>query len=312
MKKTKYIIILLLLLSLKMNAEQQYKPCLDDNFVKWSILVEVYDWPYYSEEIIAYGDTVINEIAYKNIFNSYFSDFEETNVLWKNYIPDLSGLDSDLHIRESDDASKLYILNSFSGEEYLISDLNLEVGDEFQIPEIWRGFIQEYSVTVDSVYTKNELKHIQFNLTVFYNYEMNEELEYKLTFIEGVGPNTGPVSMTYLFQVLNCFQNQSLFLKNGPELCPCGYRGEGGAINTIYSKEDYIIQKEDNCIKLHFLANANGQISIHDISGRLHCKLNFYSGEDVTVPTTSFPKGIYLLKIFSKNNNQINIHKIIL
>jgi hypothetical protein len=40
--------------------------------------------------------------------------------------------------------------------------MNLQVGDKFQVPEIWQYLRYEDSLTVDSVYTKNELKHIQF------------------------------------------------------------------------------------------------------------------------------------------------------
>jgi hypothetical protein len=55
-KKIKYIFILLLLFSIKITAQQQYKSCFGGDIVKWSILTDVADGFPYSMEIFAYGD----------------------------------------------------------------------------------------------------------------------------------------------------------------------------------------------------------------------------------------------------------------
>jgi hypothetical protein len=310
-------------LSIKINAQPQYKSCLD-GMARWSILCEIYDWPPYSVEIFTYGDTIINGIVYKNIMEeSSISDFEETNINWKNHIPDLydqyTGEYSNLYIRESNDASQLYLLDTSQNKEYLIFDLNLQEGDKFKVPEIWDYLISKDSVTVDSVYTKNELKHIRFD-QILHLPGIGESWNYKLTFIEGVGPNMGFINF-YRWQAVNCFQNQSLFYKNelifwyyknGLISCPCGYASQGDAIQTISLSEDYILQIEDNYLKIHFSTNKNRQIAIYDVSGRLQYNQNFSSGKETAIPTASFPKGIYLLKLYNKDNNQLNIHKIIL
>jgi hypothetical protein len=282
----------------------------------------------YSREIFAAGDTVISGITYRNMKeDGSFYDLEETNTKWINHIPDLSISHewefSNCYIRESNDASQLYILDTFQNKEYLISDLNLQKGDAFKIPEVYRDLIhiREDSVAVDSVYMKDGLKHVQLDYT-FGTWFSGIEESNKLTFIEGIGPNIGLISMSNIgiYQLVNCFQNQSQFYKSelmyGHYLyellpCPCGYM-EWNAIQTISSNDDYVLQIEDNQIKIHFSTDKNSQVCIYDISGRLHYKRDSHSGEDVTVSTTPFPKGIYLLKVLSKNNNQINIHKIIL
>jgi hypothetical protein len=318
MKKTKYIFILLLLLSTKINAQQQYQSCLDGDIIKWSILTETYDWPQFSIEMTAYGDTAINGTAYKKIMAEelFNFDFEETNTNWRNYIPDLSNGYTHYCVRESDDVSRLYVFDAFENKEDLIADLNLQVGDEFPVPKIWPSDIyREGSLTVDSVYIKNELKHVRFNYTFWVrDLELLDYVEHSLTFIEGIGPNIGLFNIWYgnFCPILNCFQNQSLFYKNELISYPCGYAGQGGSIQTVFSNEEYTLKRERDFIEIDFLLEKDRQISIYDIRGRLYYKGNFFSGKELIIPTALFPKGIYLLKLYSKDNNQVNIHKIIL
>jgi hypothetical protein len=143
--------------------------------------------------------------------------------------------------------------------------------------------------------------------------ESGDHVEHSLTFIEGIGPNIGPfIIWSDLPPIVNCFQNRSLFYKNELISYPCGYKGQGGAIQTVSSNDDYVFQLEDNQIKIHFSKAENRQISIYDVSGRLHYKQDFFPGQEAIIPGALFPKGIYLLKIYSKDNSQINVHKLIL
>jgi hypothetical protein len=293
---------------MQIHAQQPYKSCLDGDMVKWSVLYSELDWPVTSMDIIAYGDTIINEHSYKSIYLSrYFGDLDATNTNWKNYIPELFR-NYPYYIRESEDASQLYFLAG--NREYLVSDMNLQVGDRFQIPEIWYNYVlqEDISFTVDSVYTKDGLKHVQLD------YLLDLSSGYKLTFIEGAGPNIGLISFSNicLSQLLNCFQNQSLFYKSEVSPYPCGYFPLGDDIQIVSKSKDYVLQREKEQIKIHFLENKGRQIAIYDISGRLHYRQNFFSGNEIIISSTLFPKGIYLLKIDSRDNNQINIHKIIL
>ncbi|MDR2057187.1 MAG: T9SS type A sorting domain-containing protein, partial [Dysgonamonadaceae bacterium] len=72
------------------------------------------------------------------------------------------------------------------------------------------------------------------------------------------------------------------------------------------------LQIEDDQIKIHFSKDENRQIAIYDISGRLHYREDFFSKKELIIPSASFSRGIYLLKLYSKDNNQVNIHKFIL
>jgi hypothetical protein len=67
---------------------------------------------------------------------------EESNESWKKYIPNWNPWElfywEHYYIRESADASKLYLYNAQENEEYLISDISLQKGDEFYfLNKIW-------------------------------------------------------------------------------------------------------------------------------------------------------------------------------
>jgi hypothetical protein len=307
MKKKLLVILLSVFYSIHLNAQQQYKRCLDSDTVRWSIMAyHQTDMGLTSMEIIASGDTLINDLSYKRLYIDEFNSFdvEETNTNWKNWIPDLHWQWENFYIRESEDASKIYILDANENEEYLISDLDLQVGDDFQFFRYGNG---SYTDLVNSVYIKDDLKHIQFAG------HLNED--FPQTFIEGTGPTYWFVYIWWLTGYLNCFQNQSIFYKN--ELseflgtCPCGYRSPPDAIESI-SNKDYLLQIKDDKIEIHFSIPGSRQISIYDVSGRLYYSKDLSSGDDAVIPSGSFPKGIYVLKIFGKDKNQINVSKIIL
>ena len=210
MKKILFLHLSLLCISL--NAQQQYKRCLDGEMTRWSILdYHVTDIGLVSNDIIAYGDTIINDVLYKRMyFDDTFNPFEaeETNTVWKNYSPWLGREWGDF-IRESEDASKLYIYDSREGEEFLISDMNLQEGDTFHV------FIPAVKVdaTVDSVYYKNGLKHILLHFVDNHLDGYYFSGRQTLTFIESVGPNYW-FSYPFPFFAVNCFKNLTTFYKN--------------------------------------------------------------------------------------------------
>ncbi|MDR0799346.1 MAG: hypothetical protein LBN18_06280, partial [Dysgonamonadaceae bacterium] len=228
-------------------SAQPYIHCLDDGMMKWSFLdYHIDDAGLISTEIIAFGDTVINDLSYKKMYVTTFDYFkaEESNLFWKNWVPDLdlqSPWESlswkNIFIRESDDASKLYIYDGNRQEEYMISDMDLQEGD------IVSSYIGKYDdLVVDSVYWKDNKKHVRFNYNPIY-------LE-ALTFIEGAGPNVWLIYPYSYEGTLNCFQNQSVFYKKtyfwwGGD-CPCGYVSPLGGINPIKQEQDYrlFIQKD--------------------------------------------------------------------
>lgn len=303
--KTITISTIFLLSMLSIHA-QQYKHCLDNGFVKWSLLdYHVIDAGLVSTELVAYGDTLINNLTYKKIHISYFDsqNIEESNTNWKNYTPTLFNLWKSLYIRESDDGSKLYVFNTKEDKEYLISDLNLQKGDKFQLfePSVFE------ETTVDSVYVMDNLKHVRLNKMLYGSVP--------LTFIESIGPNiwyTYPYSQT---GIVNCFQNQSIFykseFKDGDRSCPCGYMTPLTArTNEIIGNDYKLIVKGKTIEIISSLENETG-VSIYDINGSLLYK-NSFRQQTIDISTNFFAKGVYILKIDSQDGKRIITKKLIL
>ena len=297
-------------------AQESYKRCLDGEKIRWTFLENAIDRADISREFIAYGDTLINNAIYKkiyendlfyiNFYNNIKTDEDWITENWDNNRNEISPYHN-VFIRESEDASKLYILyDYYTSKEYLVSDLSLQEGDEFQIPASWGGQF----VLVDSVYVKNGLKHVQLD------YEVNLVYEWgKLTFVEGVGPNVFFMHPDiYGNSATHCFQNQIGFyqmeLKSFEDF-PCGYCVPYASIEKNLAKEyDLII--EENRITLDFYNQKDRQISIYDISGQLKYNRDFSLEKNITISRSSFQKGIYILKILDKKDSKLMINKIVL
>ena len=315
--KTKLIYALLLsILCLSAYAESQYKSVLNNGMARWSILdYHEVDAGAISTEIVASGDTLINGFSYKKLFfGGIYIDYmnksyDEINTIWQNQVPQLLNYDiwENHFIRESDDFSKLYIYDAEKDKEYLISDISLEKGDVSL--SIFYGH-EALDGRVDSVYIKDGLKHVRTTYSISYS-------NLSLTFIESVGPTEwfiypydyAPGSM------LNCFQNGAVFYKSDEDVlnfCPCGYKSlwYENSIKTTETKSYNIITTSDG-IELSFSKNEHIGLFLYDINGILHYEQNVFSSH-VIIPTLTFGKGIYLLKIYDRDKKQMNIEKIIL
>jgi len=314
----KAIVILFSLLLYLSSFAQPYKSCLDGEMTRWSILdYHEIDAGTVSTEIVAYNDTLINNLPYKKLRYDGFDvdymnlSYDEINTIWRDYVPRLSGYDiwENFYIRESEDASKLYIYDAEKDVEYLISDMNLEKGDKFLINDPRNN---PFEVTADSVYIENGLKHIR----LVYGYEDSEHI----TFIESVGPSNWyiyPYDWCYgNFNRVNCFENQTVFYKSnekiGSYFCACGGRDMWYYSNIKETQSNncniFVVSGE---IRLFFPENKDIQIFLYDMQGILHYEQRIHS-QHIVIPTTRLSKGIYLLKIFDRNKNQMNIEKIIL
>ena len=295
---------------MSLNAQQQYKSCLDDGIVRWSFLdYHIADAGWVSSELVAYGDTLLNDYVYKKMY--HVADFNESDVSkdnkkWKKFQPDLSNSRlMSTYIRESEDASKMYIYDVVQKTEYLMSDMNLQKGDTLF------GYLDKDSTrygVVNSVYVRKGLKHIHLHFN-FYN---------SLTFIESIGPDVwGWPIHPYPDGIVNCFQNQSVFYKNEGTIesllpiseCPCGYyQGAYGIKEVITNNFTIAIKREQ--IEIFFLENESVRISLFDLTGRWWHSRQLSSDEYV-IETVSFPKGVYLLEIFYVDKNKVSTNKII-
>ena len=313
-------IILLLYLGLLvvgLNAQQQYKSVLNNGMARWSFIDQlVCDAAPQSTEIIAYGDTTFNDVMYKKLYldySFYSFDAEESNKNWKSHTPSLYYEWENHFIRESEDASKLYIYISQRDQEYLISDMNLQEGEIFQL---FSPIMGTREAIVESIYFEDGLKHIQWHFTNYDMYYMT-----LFTFIESVGSNMWfvyPEGCNWGTFGLNCFQNQETFYKNNGIIdhwdfanIPCGYRFPAVEINSITENNHHVFIQKDK-MEIVFNSDMNVDLFVYDVHGRLYYTENSILGQQIVIQTTSFPKGIYILKIFNRENNQTDYMKVIL
>ena len=89
-------------------------------------------------------------------------------------------------LRSSDYGEKLFFIKGETGEEQLIMDLSLTVGDTFHTKGLYG---EDVAIIVDSVYYEQGLKHIRFNRMQSIVNPLMQPVN--SCFIEGVGPNWG-------------------------------------------------------------------------------------------------------------------------
>jgi hypothetical protein len=319
MKTKTYIFSLLLLLFFSSSA-QNYKSCLDGEITRWSLTGYFdFDGPEESVDIVAYGDTVINATVYKKLFydGSFpYYDAEESNTNWQNHTSNISYSLPDVYIRESADASKLYLYNSYLNEEILFSDMSLQQGDTFHLLDDY--FNASIKAIVDSIYFENELKHIVLKPINPYRSQQ--------TLIEGIGSNIWrAISYFHIFAgdifLLNCFQNQAIFYKMKGivyfqyyldytfHYCGC-LLSPGGTKDNV--KDDYQVFVHKEKIELLFSDNMNVDVFVYDIHGKLYHTTNDVFDRNIIIPTTAFSNGLYILNIVNRQNRQTSSKKIII
>lgn len=168
-KRISIILSIIFLLALNYKASAQYASIFANNQTSWSTLHQQLSG-YYTDSLSVSGDTLIYNVVYKKL--DYYSLFLPNN-------PFFQGLES--YLREDTASGKVWYMNEYGLVEKLIIDLNLVLGDSFNIS----GFTSEFYVVVDSVYFFGNKKHIRFDYPLLHN--MNEKFE----MIEGIGTNMG-------------------------------------------------------------------------------------------------------------------------
>ena len=166
MKKIMFIYFFILLL-LQGKTQQQYQSFFGDEATQWTI----------TNKFMIPEESWMDTISVVAIENEY--RILEFQSRWS--------IDNQVvgKIRANENNSKLYFIKQDSTTELLIMDLDLAVGDSFNIKI---EYYLDRTIYVDSVYIFNGKKHIRFNDWIGTSTPPGSS---KRTFIEGVGPNYG-------------------------------------------------------------------------------------------------------------------------
>jgi len=300
-------------------SAQPYKSILGNSIAKWTIMY----LPNYemTQEWITNGEEIINGIKYKvlsqyttdmlYIGGSYYNkNIDVTDSVWRFTIPNMNNLQGERFIRESADASRLYLYDKTRNEEYTISDLNLQKGDTFYLPGSSQNIFhwQSNYALVDSVYSVNGIKRVQLN--IYTRFEGS-----KLTFIEGIGPNLG---IFYIYggvyanpdvYCLQCFQNSETFYKQLSDK-PCVYDWNVTAIKTVFENSFQLIQNKNELTML-FKTNGNRVVSFYDMTGKVIYRKTHFNCDKVFINSNSLLIGNYILSIINSQNIRENSGRII-
>jgi len=280
---TKIFLLTFIFLSISFAKGQDYTyiPWVEEG-TRWSYAsvwqVGYFDYEAGYETYQLKGDTIISGLNYKKLLYGCS----------ENYIAALREEDKKVFIREKEQE-----------DERLMYDFNLQEGDW-----ITYNIYDTYQVTkIDMIQIgETNRKRFWFGL-----YE---------TWIEGIGA----LEDFYPMQGrLTDSSSQGInYQKKGSEIV---YKTEewyfnenecnSSDIRPPLSSMNYEIKIQEGNIHIRFFTNETVQISLNDISGRLYYHSSL-STTDVTIPSQSFPKGIYLLKTFNSDKNQASISKIIL
>lgn len=187
-------------------------------------------------------------------------------------------------VKCSQNNDSVWYIGSGVTKERLIFNLNLNKGDTFDLT----GWV------VDAVFYKNNRKYIEFNGNAYWGD--------KIQFIEGVGPNLGFLyasNLQFLHPYVVCqFQwLQKVYSADNNYFKDCDFLVDN--INQTQSGTIKVLPVPFNDeLKIQLQEYKQGHVCILDLLGRV-VYYRDYTGNAITVNTTSFNKGIYLLKIFT-------------
>ncbi|MDR2804259.1 MAG: T9SS type A sorting domain-containing protein [Dysgonamonadaceae bacterium] len=283
-------IILFLLLSLPLIKGQNYTyiPYVEEDIdVQWSYVrvtqigstVEQEYITEYSNYLLK-GDTIINGVKYKKLLSGCSGE----------YIAALKEVDKKVFIKEDDK------------HERLLYDFNLKEGDSMENNGL------SYRVTKIDTVRVGDTERKRFN---FENFDV---------WTEGIGSLHAfyplqPYATGYEAEEINYQKKNSEIVYKTDQWYfnenECGFT----RIQQPAPSEDYAVRISEDGIFLRFSTKETIQISLIDTMGKRYYQSPFFSPQTTEYrigSTASFPKGIYLLKVFYQTGNRIKISKIIL
>jgi hypothetical protein len=236
-----------------------------------------------TEIFIIDGDSAVNSIIYNKVWVSF--DSLDT---WQ-----YQGL-----LRE--DANVVYYIPPNGGDEGILYDFNLEVGDTAYVTNIFCSDIPIYVLDVDTVeYFGTSRKRWTFGGDGY-----AEE-----AWLEGIGSLYGPLYTKYEYCIicpvweLLCYHNDGVleYIMDGQTDC---YQTTVG-INEL--KEDIGFDIYPNPVSrgdIIYLEmkSVPGNIMIYNSAGLLIRNFNPVSGKEIVIETNDLQPGLYLIAITNSDN----------
>lgn len=262
---------------------QNYSPLLiEEN--EWNVLSAGLSFPFPFDTVyqtVTYkltGDTVLNSITYKKIYESW-EEFPSSWALWS-------------FLRE-DDQHKVWERRKDSDKEWLLYDFSLDAGDTVQVGE-YPEILQIDSITTVTI---NGIERMKLWLSTPLNPEYHE------TWIEGIGSDkgiiwSGSVLMVGGYYQFLCLSNNGNLIYMDPEYTSCYI------VTDVYEMLNEEIRlfpnPAANTLKIKNSGKARAHsISLYNMSG---LQIKSFPPGSTELDVSGLPHGIYFLKIsFSRD-----------
>lgn len=291
MKKTIFLLILVLC-GISNKSFAQYQSVFGNDTTEWNGKYGYIDVEH-SYSVKAYGDTVINNLHYKYV---------GSNINASQINPPIGTGQATGFIREDTITGRVWHI--YNGEEILLMDMSLSVGDTFtfhiilssdNVPEF------DISLIVDTVYSFENRKYIGFD----YDY-LSSTGSSKLLFIESVGAvnmfSYLPTIFYYSWCNITCVHRDGALVYGDNNNC----LSQGMGLIDI---------EKDNKIKLY--PNPTKGIVCFDIQEDGLFNINIYNSLGIivdkqittskTIDLSSYKAGLYFVQIQSREENYISI-----
>ncbi|MFB6344088.1 T9SS type A sorting domain-containing protein [Saccharicrinis sp. FJH62] len=272
MTKKYKLLFLITAISFNINLYcQNYRSIFGTDSTRWNISHSIPD-AIFTDQLIAFGDTTIEEKIYKKLFiDNYSQGF----------------------LREDTISGKIWYL-SWNGSEYLVMDLDKEKGDHFDLI----SYYDTVQIQIDSVFYNEGRKNL------ITNYYLDEYDYEKLRFIEGIGPNNGfflashsetPPSGSYL---LCSYKDSDLEYSNVFFDGNCYLNWTNIQINEMDKTKANVFPNpvsSEVSFEINSPTPSEYNITILNINGKTLITETF--SEKITLNVNNFTSGIYFYKI---------------
>lgn len=257
---------------------------------------ETYSFDFHRDDTLRIGDNVY----YHKALHYYYLD--------------------DVFLREDTVTGRLYGRYDTEGEEYLLCDMTLSVGDTFVLPD---GSAQwnphDYMMLVDSVSYTNGRKVIHLSIIdcdyePFYDAEsapyMMSEYNISLRFMEGIGPifgicPTSAFSLERTFGLLLCMHKDDTLCYMTHETLGCSQHGAGVPLYP----QDYLQvypNPVQGVVSLEFFTEEEivGTVTVRDLVGRV-CRQFTVTDKKLSLDISYLQPGVYMLTFTDEKNGVV-------
>jgi hypothetical protein len=274
----------------------QYKSIFGSESTTWSMILYGICDATTTSKVEVIGDTVINGNNY-NVISRY-------EMFSNNHG----------YLREDTTSGRIWFFNQDLNDELLVVDMSLAVSDTFEIIDYNK---EKNKVFVDTVFYKNNLKHIRF---------LNAHIgicdgggEARLDFIEGTGSNAGLFSNIHGFETsmisyLLCHEKNGVKVYGNTLFNDTCFVEIVGIPETTIEPLYKVYPNPSN--KVLFIELLDDQILefsllIYNSFGEQLVSSNHVNSRSTSIDISNLEAGIFFIRINGSNHNNLGIKKFV-